>query len=1280
MPYMVNHEPSFSCLVGLLPKHTMANVGNVLSKKTSTNQGSFEVITLSSDEEDLGQNHDNLNFLFNRFILACRPYVTKESVKNARSLFTEVQEKLTTAHDLGDRLKRYGREIKETNADLYLNLVIEALNEEKRGNNSTHVGENHDINKVAKCVTFCDVNEAREFKPTTTSLCTNLKGSSTSRLEIATISDDDDLVSEKPSKRLTENVENMPSTSTAHEPTSTGKEKGKISTKTLTEKQKKRLAARLKLRLKKISSKIKILNRAELTLEEMDMSDSTYIQESRLKKKFEETWNKLCKILGRLPNTGRVIEKPIRCSSTGYSMIDKAVAKFLKERQNSFPDYFDIRDIVLKVNKKHDLRMSPSVLNGIIADIFTDVGNKLQHRRERDLLFNFGSHLLDDFRTENDPALSDEDLAKRLEKNRKISKHNLKKVYAKYTHLERYEQDDKSRKSGSSKMKGYMSTESSLSDDEPDQQKSEKRSKHDRLARREILGKLQKPGSSRGSHGDISDESSSSDDEQDDSKMESDNNLIVIEDSDLLSSQESSFIDAKPTTSSDMSLSISHAEGSSEVLLSDSERPESPTFPLTCHSIKDNETGSSEQAISTAFQNTEKKEHGKSVNKSPVDELHQDTGNDQGLVNDLLEQEDFDEPVSKSQSCAGDEVVDRTFISELEPSTCDDCVVVDTPQEQKKNGKRAYEPTIIDDVLEDVQSHEKQLMMTNDVEPSISERHPSVDDCQIVSDPKEQKQLGKHVYGPTIIDDVLEDVQSHKMPSVSHQQQSINDDCKVASEPQEQKQNVKPAYKPSFDNDDFEVVQNHKKTLMTMKHNVEPSVSDRHPGVDDDCQVVSDPHEQKKFNKTVEKPNIDSDSELIQNARQQPETMDLDQPEEPSVSGLHQNTDDDCLIIDDDEDVEPIKSSEKQLKISTSSPSKELIKTLNTLREIFRAKSNPLDQSKSAASSCDESGKVNSVGQATTDTICSSKHSAIKESSWNSTPETSSTVTQTVTAKASSEQCVSNNTGDFNAPGNSGQDDDIVMFDKEQCSDSNTKSHTLTCRPPNSKVETSNTIKKMVSNEPSKRSGEDQPNFEHHQSPTRSKTSNFSPSPLNRDAHYTNNEVNPRKRKANAELTLQIPKSSVKCLEQLALALKNKTYKRLKLPDGWVNSGVENSNASESKQTTSKDSPTVSPRNTPAESEPTTSKGSPTISQTLTSSENNSDDVKDKTKINLQQRQVFREKTLNALKTPTKPVCGNNNMDGIAGLQTSPVISSISLLTSGTDDNAEKCEVIVIDD
>ena len=201
----------------------------------------------------------------------------------------------------------------------------------------------------------------------------------------------------------------------------------------LTPRKRKRLVQRLEEKLKYVSDQIKILNQAELSLDEMNMGDSSYIQECRLKDRFNRIWDKICKVKGRPPDTGRVTEKEVKCRPTGFPEIDSAVNAFLKRKKGCFPDIFDINNVVLKAKKQHGLDISPQALSEMSNDIFVGIGNKLQKRRKRDFEFNFGCHLTDDYRASNDPALNNPALRKKLEENKRINKRALDEVFNKYT-------------------------------------------------------------------------------------------------------------------------------------------------------------------------------------------------------------------------------------------------------------------------------------------------------------------------------------------------------------------------------------------------------------------------------------------------------------------------------------------------------------------------------------------------------------------------------------------------------------------------------------------------------------------------------------------------------------------------------------------------------------------------------------------------------------------------------------------------------------------------------
>ena len=1116
----------------------MANVSKVLTKETNQNESNFEVITLSSDEEESTQNDKDVVYLFQRFILACRPYVAKESIKNTRSLFTEVHGQLTTYHDLTNMLERYCKEVTKNNADLYISLICRELKHTKiiLESKSVNVTDSKSTNKAVKSVTFCDVSEARGFEPNTSKQNENTIKSVPEIARIEDGDDDDDFASKKTSKRLTE-IANIPSTSSAYKE-NMDKTKGKISIKTLNGKQRKKLVAQLKLRLKGISNKIKILNRAELTLDEMDMHDSTYIKESRLKKRFDKTWNKLCKLLGRPPNTGRVIEKPVRASSTGNAMIDKAIAKFLKERHGSFPDYFDIRDIVKKTNQKHDLRMSSQVLNSIIVDIFTDIGNKIQRRRERDLIFNFGSHLLDDFKTEDDPAFSNEHLALQLDENRRLGERNLKQVFTKYTHLERYEQDDKLQRS----------------DDEQDKKSSKKHRKSARLDPYEVMGKSKMKNESSGPprvvNRDIISESDFSDDEQDPSWIESDDAIVNVDSDVPSSSQEISVVDVSSTAVTDESLSVKDE--------SLSVKDESLSVKDESFSVKDESLSIKDESLSVKDESLSVKDESFSVKDESL--------SDRSCIVVLLS--DNDCPQSPIFPIT-DPITKQFETSEERLSTN----IQDLSNDGSKNKQTVS-----------VSGSDCEIINDPVPQPDNSILSSDNNECEIVNDCNEHKQS-------------LDGVANQCFGNES--QDKTNNDCEIVNDCNERKQSLDGVANQCFGSESQEETSN-------------------------DCEIVHSPKEQLHA-ETMEQPNHPSDE---------------------FVSKPHSSTDEECLIIDDSQDDdESIGNHHDPLKIQTTMPSDELTRTINTLREVFQRKSNDVQRADGLSTSSDQA--TESVDKVTKCVPDKTDDNDLIPTSKNLNSHTVSSISCSDESNEDS-NCISQNFTEKTS---------VVNYDQP----------TLT-------IDINDTI---TSNLPPKHD-EMKENRNVSQSsliPTSDLNANIGISKntiTNTSSHLpasstsqTSNVANPRKRKASSEFSLRIPKSSVKCLEEIAFALKNK---RLKLPSAWVNSnnGEKTSNDCWSISTTSCESSTVTSNHLTSHQ--------PTTLEEDKHCENKPQLINGKAKIDLQHKEVFRERTLNALKIQDpKPVCNDVNSP-------SQTASNIVPPTSVNIHEAEKLEVIVIDD
>lgn len=156
---------------------------------------------------------------------------------------------------------------------------------------------------------------------------------------------------------------------------------------------------RLENLLRLYSQEIQKLQEKELSLEDMDDEDSSYIQESRLKQKMLRIFEKLCELKDCSSLTGRVIEQRIRYQGTRYKEVNRRLEKFINKTRDIFPDYSDVLQVVQKASERHNLALTRKQVQSIAQDAFRDLGNKLQHRRHLDMVYNFGCHLTDSYKS-----------------------------------------------------------------------------------------------------------------------------------------------------------------------------------------------------------------------------------------------------------------------------------------------------------------------------------------------------------------------------------------------------------------------------------------------------------------------------------------------------------------------------------------------------------------------------------------------------------------------------------------------------------------------------------------------------------------------------------------------------------------------------------------------------------------------------------------------------------------------------------------------------------------
>lgn len=199
--------------------------------------------------------------------------------------------------------------------------------------------------------------------------------------------------------------------------------------------KKKKLIMSMKARLKFYDNEIKRLAQAELSLDEMDNADSSYIRESKMKEKYARLHKKLCMLQGSDDLCDEQPYAGVRIIGCPYPEINREAEKYLRSKRR-FPDFFEIKKIVVGANKNYSIGLKSQEEVDIAREVFSEIGDKLQRRRKKEFSKYSGSFLTDKVKTEADPALHNPHLKKQLKTNKKISKQKTEDVFKHYSRLQ----------------------------------------------------------------------------------------------------------------------------------------------------------------------------------------------------------------------------------------------------------------------------------------------------------------------------------------------------------------------------------------------------------------------------------------------------------------------------------------------------------------------------------------------------------------------------------------------------------------------------------------------------------------------------------------------------------------------------------------------------------------------------------------------------------------------------------------------------------------------------
>jgi len=93
----------------------------------------------------------------------------------------------------------------------------------------------------------------------------------------------------------------------------------------------------------------------ELSFDDMEKDDSTYLICERLKRRAGKIFDRICELKGRSTSKGGAREKKFKYSGSRYHELNVLVQRFVNKQdfEERMPDYSDIKKIVKLCNEKH---------------------------------------------------------------------------------------------------------------------------------------------------------------------------------------------------------------------------------------------------------------------------------------------------------------------------------------------------------------------------------------------------------------------------------------------------------------------------------------------------------------------------------------------------------------------------------------------------------------------------------------------------------------------------------------------------------------------------------------------------------------------------------------------------------------------------------------------------------------------------------------------------------------------------------------------------------------
>ncbi|KAG7325704.1 hypothetical protein KOW79_010629 [Hemibagrus wyckioides] len=454
-----------------------------------------------------------------------------------------------------------------------------------------------------------------------------------------------------------------------------------------TKRASRRQIAYLENLLKVYSDEIRRLQERDLSLEDLEKEDSSYIQEHKLKRKLMKIYDKLCELKDCSTLTGRVIEQRIHYTGTRYPEINKKIERFLNnhEIQLNPPDYRDILDVVKRANERHQLMLSRKQETQIAQEAFRETGSRMQERRHLDMVYNFGSHLTDLYKPTLDPALADPMLAQKLRSNRELALSSIEEVINKYANIQDdAEEEERRKRLGKEKQKKENGQQVSIKVENGDRNGEENEQEEEDEAEEE------EP-----------EEEEEEDEEEDDASS----------DPDIEEEIQASTAQVRPDEE--------EAEEEEEEHMSVSDEIVQPSSVGSCPSVKSPGCGEAEESTDEVPQSDGGTHGSATAEKSPEDKRSSDSpssSNGHSGVPKPLSRED--EPLV-SNSCPSAESDSIVLTSEV-PPTPENCVVtIPEVTNETTNSKKRKRESKKNHIVQNGNIRQSDISDGGDVSPDV---------------------------------------------------------------------------------------------------------------------------------------------------------------------------------------------------------------------------------------------------------------------------------------------------------------------------------------------------------------------------------------------------------------------------------------------------------------------------------------------------------------------------------------------------------------------------------